>query len=500
MVKRILILLVLSIMFVNCNETGQTDNIKQQKDKLFEGIPKNRGFYIVDFDKHRSNISIVNGRIYWKNTLQRFKIKKTLTIKNKKYIDTVQIWNGLYMYYPLTYNFDNFKSSDSLFMVKSDTIMFDHNFIEFSDYIIGNTNPYEIDSEEGIIPRGRSTYKTKFQSERYWDPLTKLGFFIDDIRKKIIKIRLFGNTKRGVRQVGEIIIDSSSNEISIFEIDDPKFEDFWEEDEYFETRESKLKELLKLKIKSKLSKYIDNITGKYRFGLDGSFSTYFDNGQVKMSGNLINGDLYGEFKRYYKTGEIKEKGKFLNGILIGKFQRFSTTGKLLYELNYDKVKKYSPLKNVKDEYKYVNREYMEHDIYETTNSDVYFPLLGEELIVYDNVIQIPNECIDQPRQFLEDMGYKVISLESCVQYYGIVYKGIVEETYNGETRTLIRYVKSIRLKSGECVIIDTKIGDIEGIDNDWCGSLNTKRHPDYPYGYGNTPRLKDLYKEIVDQD
>lgn len=493
MVKRILTLLVLLIMFVNCNETGQTDNIKQQRDKLFEGIPKDYlGSYIVDFDKHRSDISIVNGRIYWKNTLQRFQIKKTLKIENKKYIDTVLIMNGLYMYSPLTYTFDNFKSSDSLLMVKSDTIIFDHDLIEFSDYIIGNTNPYEIDSEEGIIPRGKSTYKTKFQSERYGDPLTKLGFFIDEIRKKIIKIRLFGNTKRGVRQVGEIIIDSSSNEISIFEIDDPKFEDFWEEDEYFETRESKLKELLKLKFKSKLSKYIDNITGKYRFGLDGSFSTYFDNGQVNMSGNLINGDLHGEFKRYYKTGEIKEKGEFLNGILNGKFERFSTTGKLLYELNYDIVKTYTPSK-------LVYNDYMEHDIYESWKSDVYFPFT-EKLIVYDNVIQIPNECIDQPRQFLEDLGYKVISLESCVQYFGIVYKGIVEETYNGETRTVVRYVKSIRLRSGECVIIDYEIGDVDGINRDWCGSLNTKRHPDYDYGYGTTPRLKDLYKEIVDQD
>lgn len=79
MIKRILILLVLSIMFVNCNNTGQTDNTKQQRDKLFKGIPKDFiGSYIVDFDKHRSEISIVNGRIYWKNTLQRFQIKKIL--------------------------------------------------------------------------------------------------------------------------------------------------------------------------------------------------------------------------------------------------------------------------------------------------------------------------------------------------------------------------------------------------------------------------------------
>lgn len=81
-----------------------------------------------------------------------------------------------------------------------------------------------------------------------------------------------------------------------------------------------------------------------RRGLDGSKSEerFFENG--KSMGKTFYSDeidevLEGEFTRYYLNGNIKISANFVKGLVVGEYKRYSSNGKLKYSINYDTLEK-----------------------------------------------------------------------------------------------------------------------------------------------------------------
>ena len=421
MIKRILILLVFPTIFIRCEED------------IFEGIPRDRvNIPVVDFDQQRSNIKLVNGRVYWKNTLQFFLLKKSFMIGNKKVTDTMTLVDGRVHNDRIT---GFIQYTDSLTQINDEFIHYNIHESSFNHYLVGEVPPYYIDDEMGILPysldgweSGKKELVHEFitgENSYGSDPLTRIGFLIEESNKKKIKVHLIGDFIGFFDKVGEVIINPSSNELLIYKIEQPTFQNQKEKDkirdEYSKTdrikgldRKNYHKNFLKLKVKSKFSKSIRKFNregslsskiikkGEVLFSLDGDYISYHDNGKVKIFSKFKDGVLNGEFKRYNSKGEIELQGDFINDTPIGVFKKFSN---------------------------------------------------GER---YDTCLK-----------FLETIGYKVKDLFTCyksdedgtwdLNYSGgseIEYRGIVEEDFNGKKSNYIFSLRSDNLKTGEYIITD----------------------------------------------
>ena len=60
--------------------------------------------------------------------------------------------------------------------------------------------------------------------------------------------------------------------------------------------------------------------------ISGPFKTYYADGQVNVSGVFVNGVLEGIVQKYYETGEIKEEVSFQNNLENGPFTEYYQTG------------------------------------------------------------------------------------------------------------------------------------------------------------------------------
>jgi antitoxin component YwqK of YwqJK toxin-antitoxin module len=62
--------------------------------------------------------------------------------------------------------------------------------------------------------------------------------------------------------------------------------------------------------------------------------TYFDSGQIKTEGNLVEGKKHGEWVHYFESGQIKTINNFQNGIQEGKSFWYHPNGSIGWEENY----------------------------------------------------------------------------------------------------------------------------------------------------------------------
>lgn len=64
---------------------------------------------------------------------------------------------------------------------------------------------------------------------------------------------------------------------------------------------------------------------------------YYENGQIKITGNLKNDGKDGEWKQYYENGKLKNEGNYSNGKKVGEWKLYYDTGKInaigKYDLN-----------------------------------------------------------------------------------------------------------------------------------------------------------------------
>jgi len=69
-------------------------------------------------------------------------------------------------------------------------------------------------------------------------------------------------------------------------------------------------------------------------GLDGPYQDNYSDGQIHLSGNMLNGQWDGLLKEYYPNGTIKSQQEYDKGELNGKSKFFDEEGRLESEKNY----------------------------------------------------------------------------------------------------------------------------------------------------------------------
>ena len=71
-------------------------------------------------------------------------------------------------------------------------------------------------------------------------------------------------------------------------------------------------------ISGKKAKEVSAINGKAQ----GTFSMYYESGELMIDGRYKDGKKDGVWKTYYKNGKIKEKGKYKNDDKVGVWKIF----------------------------------------------------------------------------------------------------------------------------------------------------------------------------------
>lgn len=65
----------------------------------------------------------------------------------------------------------------------------------------------------------------------------------------------------------------------------------------------------------------------------------YENGAIKMEGEMKNGERFGEWKAYFPDGKVQSTGFFENGIRIGEAKIYHANGNLYIEGQYENGKK-----------------------------------------------------------------------------------------------------------------------------------------------------------------
>ncbi|MFQ3578751.1 MAG: hypothetical protein SNJ71_01245 [Bacteroidales bacterium] len=74
--------------------------------------------------------------------------------------------------------------------------------------------------------------------------------------------------------------------------------------------------------------------------LNGEFTSYYDNGAVKVQATFINGVVNGEYKTYYPNGQIKELRNYENGKSNGMWYLYNEKGYLLSQASFAQDQKH----------------------------------------------------------------------------------------------------------------------------------------------------------------
>ena len=67
---------------------------------------------------------------------------------------------------------------------------------------------------------------------------------------------------------------------------------------------------------------------------NGSFKSYYLNGQIEKCGYIINDDNVGEWKYYYSNGQVQSRGSYENNKPEGKWVSYYKNGNIKCEGNY----------------------------------------------------------------------------------------------------------------------------------------------------------------------
>jgi antitoxin component YwqK of YwqJK toxin-antitoxin module len=70
--------------------------------------------------------------------------------------------------------------------------------------------------------------------------------------------------------------------------------------------------------------------GTYKDGkVDGGFEEYYDNGQLKSKRNYKEGKINGEWVNYYKNGKLRAKGRWKKGNINGEWVEYNENGQVI---------------------------------------------------------------------------------------------------------------------------------------------------------------------------
>jgi len=88
-------------------------------------------------------------------------------------------------------------------------------------------------------------------------------------------------------------------------------------------------------------RYFDNNKKQVKFELhiingerNGSYKSYYENGQIELECNYINGELDGIYKSYFINGQIEIDCNYINGKKHGLYKTYYVNGNLKNELYY----------------------------------------------------------------------------------------------------------------------------------------------------------------------
>ena len=87
---------------------------------------------------------------------------------------------------------------------------------------------------------------------------------------------------------------------------------------YYDLKKTKLKE-----------EYFINAGKK-----EGIYKEYYENGQLCVEVNYINGTMNGIYKLYYENGQLWEEMNYIDGKINGIFKSYYSNGQLMEEVNY----------------------------------------------------------------------------------------------------------------------------------------------------------------------
>ena len=61
---------------------------------------------------------------------------------------------------------------------------------------------------------------------------------------------------------------------------------------------------------------------------------HYDNGQVKLAGSMLAGEMHGDWVWYRRDGSLMRTGAFDRGRQIGPWRTFDRTGRLVKETSF----------------------------------------------------------------------------------------------------------------------------------------------------------------------
>ena len=67
---------------------------------------------------------------------------------------------------------------------------------------------------------------------------------------------------------------------------------------------------------------------------NGIHVVYYENGQLELKGNFVDGKMEGPFQRYYENGQLQLEVNYKNDLMDGLYKDYYENGKLESEGNY----------------------------------------------------------------------------------------------------------------------------------------------------------------------
>lgn len=86
---------------------------------------------------------------------------------------------------------------------------------------------------------------------------------------------------------------------------------------------------------------------------------YFDDGQFKMGGKLLDGKRHGKWTAYFKNGKLQSEGEFDNGLRTGMAKIYYDNGNLMYDGQYKNDQKIGVWKFYNEKGEFVKEEKFE---------------------------------------------------------------------------------------------------------------------------------------------
>jgi len=148
--------------------------------------------------------------------------------------------------------------------------------------------------------------------------------------------------------------------------------------------------------------YFLNLKSAFYYGIvmnnmNGKYLSWYDDGQIKIKCNYVDGKLNGEHLRWYENGQMYEKCNYINGKIHGEYLKWYKNGQMCGKCNYINGKIHGEYLswyengqmeikcNCVDGYKYYEDNYLE--FYE--NGEIKIKCLnGEYLKWYDDGIKL----------------------------------------------------------------------------------------------------------------